>query len=61
MENKANEKKKQKVSVSYTLKAFGNNINKLIDEKIVTKEDGQKLKEVHEKAVKYWIGLQFKL
>lgn len=55
----AKEVKKQKVSISYTLKSFSNNITKLEDEKIITKEEGTVLKEIRDKAVKHWIGLEF--
>lgn len=52
------EKKKQKVSISYTLKSFKENIRKLVTEKIITVEDGEALKQIHRKAVEHWIGLE---
>lgn len=54
-------KKKQKVSISYTLKATRANIQKLIDEKIITKEDGETMKTIHKKAFEHWIGLEFNM
>ncbi len=59
METKPNEKKKQKVSVSYTLKALAKHIKTLENEKIVTKEDAKIMQEIHKKAVKHWIGGEF--
>lgn len=55
------EVKKQKVSISYTLKALTNNIQKLEQEKIITKEDAETIKKIHEKAIKYWIGIEFNM
>lgn len=58
---KPKEKKEQKVSISYTLKSFSENIRKLRDNKIVTKEEADKLEEIQKKAVQTWIGLEFGL
>ncbi len=55
------EKKKQKVSISYTLKSFGENIKKLEENKIINIEDAKVLKEIHKKAIQYWIGTQFEI
>jgi len=41
---------------SYTVKSFGNNIKNLIETKLVNEEDGKKLKEIHEKVVKQFLG-----
>lgn len=54
----AKPKKEQKVSVSYTLKAMKNNIDKLIENKIITAEDGKTMTAIHKKAVQHWIGLE---
>lgn len=58
---KVKEKKKQKISVSYTLKAFGGNISKLKEAKMITDEDAKTLEKIHDKAVKTWIGMEFKM
>jgi len=53
--------KTQKVSISYTLKSFSNNITKLTENKIITKEEGETLTKIKDKAVKTWIGLEFNM
>lgn len=53
------EKKKQKISVSYTLKAFANNIKKMHEAKLLTKEEEKNLSELHKIVVHRWIGLEF--
>lgn len=55
------ETKKQKISTSYTIKAFANNINKMQEAKLITKEEQQQLLELHNTIVHRWIGLEFKL
>lgn len=53
-------KKEQKISISYTLKSLGANIDKIDEAKILKNEEIRILRELHERAVKYWIGLEFK-
>lgn len=59
--NKKEEKKEQKISVSYTLKAFSNNIKKMHEAKLLTKEEEQELLKIHTTAVHRWIGLEFEV
>lgn len=47
----AEAKKTQKVSVSYTLKSFKENINKLEILEMVTPKEAEKLREIHKLAV----------
>lgn len=47
----AETKKTQKVSVSYTLKSFKENINKLEILEMVTPKEAEKLREIHKLAV----------
>ncbi len=51
----------QKVSISYTLKALARNIEKLVENKIITEEDGIVMNDIKDKAVKHWIGLEFNM
>ena len=44
-----------KISPSYTIRAFGENIKKLKQLKLVEGEDLEKLKELHEKVIMNWI------
>ncbi len=53
------EKKKQKVSISYTLKSNKANIIKFEENKIATKEEVEVLKKIHEDMYKRWIGDKF--
>lgn len=59
--NKEVTKKTQKISISYTLKAFANNIKKMHDAKLLTKEEETELLKIHNTAVKRWIGLEFEI
>ncbi len=59
-EEEVKPKKKQKISVSYTLKSFGNNVKKLKEAKLITEIEEVMLKEMHVKLVKTWVGLEFK-
>lgn len=47
--------RKQKVSVSYTLKAFGMNVKKLEDAGWLTKEEAEGIKKIHKKIVEKWM------
>ena len=53
------EKKQQKVSISYTLKSFKENIKKLSEAKIVDEKDSETLKSIYIKAKEHWIGQEF--
>lgn len=53
------EKKKQKVSVSYTLKSLGNNITKLLNAKMISKEEAKIMNEIKKKAVTKYIEESF--
>ncbi len=53
--------KKQKISVSYTLKSFANNANKLKEAKMITEEEYTKLALLHENMVKTWIGISMSM
>lgn len=55
------EKKQQKISISYTLKAMANNTKKLEEALILTKEEAEVLKEIHKNAVNRWIGIEMGL
>lgn len=59
-ENNKN-KKERKISLSYLLKSFGENINKLEEASLVDEKGIKDLRAIHEKAVKGWIGLTFKM
>ncbi len=54
-------KKEQKVSISYTLKSLKGNIEKLRDNKIITKEETEVITKVYITAIQRWIGTQFNL
>lgn len=54
-------KKEQKVSISYTLKSFGENIKKFEEAKLATKEEVEEVKKLHKTLVERWIGLEFNL
>lgn len=47
--------KKQKVSISYLMKQFGEMRNKLITEKLITEEENKTLITIRENAIKKWI------
>lgn len=53
------EKKKQAPSKSYTLKSFGENNRKLLELKLITKEDFEKLEEIKGKAVQTYMQTEF--
>lgn len=55
MEKQAKEVKKQAVSKSYTLKALKKNVEKLVECGLLEKEDGIKMLEYREKALKKWM------
>lgn len=48
-------KKKQAVSISYTLKSFKENINKFRDAELVTKEQADALDELHKEIAVAWV------
>lgn len=48
------EKKKQKISVTYTLKSFSENIKKLKELELLDEETTKILEEVHAKVVNNW-------
>lgn len=52
-------KKKQAPSKSYTLKSFGENNRKLLELKLITKEDFTILEEVKQKAVETYMKTEF--
>lgn len=49
-------KKKQKISISYTIKALGGNIKKLEETKMTTKEENEQLRTLYKNIVERWIG-----
>ena len=52
-------KKEQKISVSYTVKSFANNINKMVEAKMVTEEEQKQLKELHKSITQRWLNQGF--
>lgn len=54
-------KKKQKVSVSYTLKSFKGNNKKLLDGKVITEEEYNKLELIRGNAIKKYIKQEYGL
>lgn len=55
------EKRKQKISVSYTLTAFANNVKRMEEAKLITQEELQIIKQIYNKAIEHWIGTEMKL
>lgn len=51
-------KKKQKISVSYTVKAVGQHIKKLHEAKMTTEEENKTLLEIHKKLIERWISME---
>lgn len=51
-------KKKQATSKSYLVRQFGLNVSKLKETGLIDEKDFKTLKEIHEKAVKQYIGYQ---
>lgn len=52
-------KKKQKVSVSYTLKAFGKNIEKLKEMGLIDAKQDVELKKIKENVIENYIKKEF--
>lgn len=50
--------KKRKISVSYTLKAFQQNIIKCKEAKMITELEFQQLMELHSTIVQRWISIE---
>lgn len=50
-------KQPRKVNVSYELKRYAEVINKLEREKIITKEEFLKAKNIHQTAMLRWVGI----
>lgn len=55
------EKKKQKVSTSYTIKSYANNIKKLEETKMITREEGDTLRHIYKKMVDRWVSIEMTL
>lgn len=51
-------KKEKKVSITYTLRAFKNNADKLRLAKMITEEEEKTLKDIHAKMLNRWIGIE---
>ncbi len=51
--------KKQKVSVTYTLKAFRKNIEKLNEMGLIDKEEVKMLDKIREKIIRKWTENEF--
>lgn len=51
-------KKEKKVSTSYTLKSYKNNIDKLEHGKMITHEEAEQLKDLYKKMVNRWVSLE---
>lgn len=47
--------KKQKTSISYTLRNFGKNIKKLHKAEAITAEEADTMNKIHEEAITRWI------
>lgn len=56
--DKVEETTKRSASPAQTLKSFGQNVKKVEELKLLNKEDVNKLKELHEKAVKQYLGYE---
>lgn len=54
-ETQAETKKKQKASESYTITSLGENITKLEDMELISKEDADTLKNIHAKIAIKWM------
>lgn len=52
------DKKKQAFSVSYNVRAFGQNISKYRENGLINDEEHEQLKAIHKKMVERWIGLE---
>lgn len=57
MSTKTQETQERKVNVSYELKRLYTIKTKLFNEKIITKEENDTLKKVHQQAILRWIGM----
>ena len=53
--------RKQKISVSYTLKAFGQNVNRLSQAKMLTTEEQEELNNLKKRLIERWIGQEMNL
>lgn len=53
-------KKKQAISKSYTVKAFTENIKKLKEVKLISKEDETVIEEIKDRVIKNYINNEFK-
>lgn len=56
--NKVDETTKRGASPAQTIKSFGQNVKKIEELKLLNSEDTKKLKELHEKAVKQYLGYE---
>lgn len=50
------EKKKQKISISYLMKQFGEMRMKLVQEQLITDKENETLMIIRENAIKKWVN-----
>lgn len=53
--------RKQKISVSYTVKAFAQNIERLNEAKMITPEEMEILTNVKKEIIHRWISLEMRI